>query len=270
MRIGFIGDIVGRPGRRIIKERLSKIKAEFGIDFVIANSENASHGFGLTVKNFDELQKAGIDIMTGGNHTFDKKKDMIALLESKPILRPDNYPAGVPGKGVMVAEVNGEKLAVVNLMGLYGMPQVENPFNWATRVITELREDGIKNIFVDFHAEATSEKRVMMMMFKGKVSAICGTHTHVSTDDLTIDEGTAYLSDIGLTGCRDNVIGMDKYVPIEKATTGIGGHFNVPNNCKAIMQMMVVDINDGKATNSFKIKEYCDKERIITKAVVEQ
>ena len=270
MRIAFIGDIVGRPGRKIIKENLSKIKEQYEIDFVIANGENASHGFGLTVKNSDELFKCGIDVITGGNHSFDKKKDMLVLLETKNVLRPDNYPEGLVGSGLKIFDVSGEKLAVVNLMGQFAMPTVENPFNWAKKLVSQLHEDGIKNIFVDFHGEATSEKRVMLMMFKNLVSAICGTHTHVGTDDLQIFDNTAYLTDIGLTGCRDNVIGMDPKVPIAKATTGIGGHFEVPNSCKSILQMMVIDIEDGNAVDAFKLKKLCNQsEHIITKAIID-
>ncbi len=279
MRIAFIGDIVGRPGRKIIKENLSKIKDEYNIDFVIANGENASHGFGLTIKNCDELLKAGIDVITGGNHTFDKKKEMFVLLETKNVLRPDNYPPGVPGSGIKIFEIKTsnedstektEKLAVINLMGQFSMPTVENPFNWAVKLVNELKEQNIKNIFIDFHAEATSEKRVIFMMLKGQVSAICGTHTHVGTDDLQILDNTAYLTDIGLTGCRDNIIGMDNKVPISKATTGLGGHFEVPNACKSIFQMMIVDIEDGKAINSFKLKKLCNKSDLIkTDAIID-
>jgi len=274
LRIAFIGDIVGRPGRKIIKENLSKIKEQYNIDFVIANAENASHGFGLTVKNCDELLKTGIDVITGGNHSFDKKKDMFVLLETKAVLRPDNYPEGLAGSGVKISEVQTEegieKIAVVNLMGQFSMPTVENPFNWAKRLVEQLKEQEVKNIFIDFHGEATSEKRIMLMMFKNQVSAICGTHTHVSTDDLQIMDNTAYLTDIGLTGCRDNVIGMDSYVPIQKACTGIGGHFEVPNNCKSILQIMVVDLEDGKAVDAFKIKKLCNQnEHIITKAMID-
>lgn len=263
MRIAFIGDIVGRPGRRIIKENLKKIKDEYSIDFVIANAENASHGFGLTVKNCNELINTGIDVITGGNHSFDKKQDMFALLENDYVLRPDNYPPGLAGSGIKVYEVKGEELAVINLMGQFAMPTVENPFNWATKLIDKLHEDGVKNIFIDFHAEATSEKRVMHMMFKGKVSGICGTHTHIATDDLQVVDGTAYLTDIGLTGCRDNVIGMNAKIPIQKATTGIGGHFEVPSSCKAILQMMIMDIQEGKTVECFKLKKLCDRSELI-------
>jgi len=266
MRIGFIGDIVGRPGRKIIKDNLQNIKNEFKIDFIIANGENASHGFGLTIDGSKELFKSGIDLITGGNHSFDKRKDMMVLLEEGNVLRPANYPEGVEGSGVKICDVKVdekvEKLAVINLMGQYAMPIVDNPFNLATKIINELHEKNIKNIFIDFHSEATSEKRVMLMMFKGKVSAICGTHTHVGTDDLQIFENTAYLTDIGLTGCYDNVIGMESFAPIQRATLGISGHFEIPNSCKSIFQMIVVDIKDGIAQNSFKIKKYCDSTKL--------
>ena len=269
MYIGFIGDIVGRPGRKIIKEHLKNLKDEFNISFVIANGENASHGFGLTTTNCDELLKSGINIITGGNHSFDKRSDMEALLKTDNVLRPDNYPQGVAGTGLAIREINGEKIAILNFMGQYGMPTVDNPFNLATARIAKLHEDGIKTIIIDYHGEATSEKRVMMMMFKSQVSAILGTHTHVGTDDLTICEGTAYLSDVGLTGCRDNVIGMESAVPIKKATTGLGGHFEVPNNCKSILQMVVVQIKNSKAVDAFKIKLYDNGQRVVTKAFIE-
>lgn len=267
MRIAFIGDIVGRPGRKIVRDKLKEFKKEFNIDYVIANGENASHGFGLTLKNCDELLKAGINLFTGGNHSFDKRADVKALFETQNVLRPDNYPVGVAGSGVKIVEINGEKLAVVNLMGMYSMPHVENPFNWATTLIENLHQEGIKNIFIDFHAEATSEKRVMMMMFKNKVSAICGTHTHVGTDDLQIVDGTCYVSDVGLTGCRDNVIGMDEVMPIYRATTGLGGHFKVPNACKTLFQFIVMEFQEGKTIEAFKVKAYCDKQEVmVTKA----
>lgn len=271
MRIAFIGDIVGRPGRKIIRDKLKEFKKEFKIDFVIANGENASHGFGLTLKNCDELLKAGVDLFTGGNHSFDKRSDVKALFETQNVLRPDNYPEGVAGTGVKIVEIKGEKLAIVNLMGMYSMPHVENPFNWAITLVQNLHNEGIQNIFIDFHAEATSEKRVLMMMLKNKVSAICGTHTHVGTDDLQVVDGTCYVSDVGLTGCRDNVIGMEESMPIFRATTGLGGHFKVPNACKSILQFIVMEINEGKTVEAFKIKSFCNKsEYVKTEALFDQ
>lgn len=269
MRVAFIGDIVGRPGRKIIKSNLKNLIDRFDINLVIANGENASHGFGLTVKNASELFNCGIDVITGGNHSWDKKKDILTLLETKPVLRPDNYPKQIPGSGVKILDINGIKLAVINLMGLYTMPQVLNPFTHAVELIEKLNNDGINHIFIDFHAEVTAEKRVLMQLLKGKVSAICGTHTHVGTDDLEISDGTFYVSDIGLTGCRDNVIGMDSKIPIQKALTGLGGHFDVPNNCKSIMQIIIVDIDENaKARDGMKVKLYDDKDEIISKAVI--
>ncbi|MBT4572745.1 MAG: YmdB family metallophosphoesterase [Campylobacteraceae bacterium] len=267
MKIAFIGDIVGRPGRKIISHHLQSLKDEYGIDCVIANGENASHGFGLTVKNANELFKYGIDVITGGNHTWDKKKDILVLLEDNRVLRPANYPEGVSGSGVGIYDINGTKLAVINLMGLYTMPQCENPFNIAISIVEDLLAQGIKHIFCDFHAEVTAEKRVLFMILKNKISAMCGTHTHVGTDDLQIIDGTFYLTDIGLTGCCDNVIGMESTVPVKKALTGLGGHFKIPNDCKSILQMAIIDIDDmGLAKDGLKIKLYSDGQRVISQA----
>ena len=255
MKIGFIGDIVGRPGRKMVRHHLKNIRDKEGLDFVIANYENASHGFGLTQKNAKELFDSGIDIMTGGNHTWDKK-DIIPLLESMPLLRPINYPEGVPGRGLEIVKVNGEKLAVINLMGYFSMPMVDNPFITIKKVVDELEAEEIKNVFIDFHAEATSEKRALLMMLKGKVSAIAGTHTHIGSDDLEIFYNSGYVTDVGLTGCRDNVIGMEASVPIKRFLTGLPGHFEVPNSCKKIFQMVVFEIKNGKCIDAYKIKAY--------------
>lgn len=269
MKIAFIGDIVGRPGRKIIQDKLKGIKKEHGIDCVIANGENASHGFGLTIKNCDELISSGIDVITGGNHSWDKKKDMLVLLETHPVLRPDNYPSEVAGSGVKIMEINNKKLAIINLMGLFSMPQVLNPFTHALKIVDELNAKGIHNIFVDFHAESTAEKRIMMQLLEKKVSAICGTHTHVGTDDLEITNGTFYVSDVGLTGCRDNVIGMHSKVPIQKALTGLGGHFEIPKSCKTIMQIIIIDINENaQAIEAYKIKLYNNKQNVVSHAII--
>jgi len=268
MRIAFIGDIIGRPGRSIIKENLKKYKDEHKIDFVIANYENASHGFGLTQKNAVELFNAGIDVMTGGNHTWDRK-EIHALFKKYELLRPHNYPEEVSGTGCKTYEVCGEKLSILNLMGHFGMPLTDNPFRCAKDTVSKLQEEGVKNIFIDIHAEATAEKRALMMMLKSEVSAIVGTHTHVSTDDLQIDEGTGYLTDIGLTGCRDNVIGMSSEVPIRRFLTGLPERFSVPDKCMSILQMAVFDISEGKCSNAFKIKKLNDGREFITEAWIQ-
>ena len=268
MRIAFIGDIVGRPGREMLRDYLPMLKEEHSIDFVIANYENASHGFGVTTKNANELFGYGIDVMSGGNHTWDKK-EVVALFDTHEILRPHNYPDEVEGTGLKVYELGTEKLAVLNLMGYYSMPMCENPFRLAQKTVESLHKDGIKNIFIDFHAEATSEKRGMMMLLQGKVSGIIGTHTHVSTDDFQISEGTAYLTDMGLTGCRDNVIGMDQKTPLKQFLTGMKGHFDVPKKCKKILQMAVMDIEDGRCSNAYKLKVFDNSKIIKTEAWIE-
>ena len=268
MKIAFMGDIVGEPGRKMIQTHLKKIKEEHGIDFIIANYENASHGFGLTQKNASELMACGIDVMSGGNHTWDKK-DILPLFETMELLRPHNYPEGVPGTGCKVYEVAGERLAVLNLMGHYGMPYVDNAFRCAQKSVAELHAMGVKNIFIDFHAEATSEKRAMFMLLESQVSAIIGTHTHVGTDDFQIVNGTAYLSDIGLTGCRDNVIGMDKKVPLKQFLTGMRGHFEIPKACKKILQIAVMELDNGVCSEAYKLKYFDDGRSIRTEAWLE-
>ncbi len=265
MKIAFIGDIVGRPGRNMVLMHLKRLRHEYNLDFIIANYENVSHGFGLTKKNAKELFESGIDVMTGGNHSFDKK-DIYELFDIYELLRPHNYPKEVPGTGLKIYEINGEKLAILNLLGHYAMPHLNNALLCARDSVNELHVKGIKNIFIDFHAEATSEKRALMMELSGKVSVICGTHTHVSSDDLHIVQGTAYLTDIGLTGCRDNVIGMDEKAPLQSFLTGVKTHFDIPKNCKKIFQMVIYDIENSKCTEAFKIKIFDDDRMIITNA----
>lgn len=269
MKIAFIGDIVGRPGRSMIKEHLMKLRREHGIDFVIANYENASHGFGVTMKNAKELFDMGIDVMSGGNHTWDKK-EIEPLLESLPLLRPHNYPEGVKGTGCRVFDVAGEKLAVLNIMGHYGMPYVDNAFRCARDTVANLKNDGMDHIFLDFHAEASSEKRAMLMLLQSQVSGIIGTHTHVGSDDFQIYKGTAYMTDIGLSGCRDNVIGMDSRVPLERFITGVSGRFEVPEKCRKILQIAIMNLEEGKCTEAFKLKIFDDGRVYRTDAWVEE
>ncbi|TKI69299.1 YmdB family metallophosphoesterase [Sulfurimonas crateris] len=269
MRIAFIGDIVGSPGRDMLKSHLPKVRAEYGVDFVIANYENASHGFGLTLKNANEIVGYGVDCMSGGNHTWDKK-EVEALFDTHEILRPHNYPDEVNGTGCKVYEIGTEKLAVLNLMGHYAMPYTDNAFRCAKESVEVLHESGVKNIFIDFHAEATSEKRAMMMLLQGKVSAIIGTHTHVSTDDFQIANGTAYMTDMGLTGCRDNVIGMDEKVPLKQFLTGMRGHFDIPKKCKKIMQIAIMDFSEGRCESAFKLKIFDDGEVLRSDAWIEK
>ena len=265
MKIAFIGDIVGRPAREIIRDNLLSLKDEYSIDYIIANYENASHGFGLTQKNMEELLSSGIDMMSGGNHSFDKK-DIFPLFEKYPLIRPINYPKSAPGKGIYTTTINNHKVAIINLMGYHFMGAVvDNPFNIINDEVAKLQKDGVKHIIIDIHAETTAEKRTLLYMLKDKVSAIMGTHTHVGTDDLEIVDGCCYVTDVGLTGCIDNVLGMSIDVPIAKMTTGVGKHFDVPNECKSILQMIIFELDDnGRAISSMKLKIFDDGKTILT------
>lgn len=270
MKLAFIGDIVGKPGREMISKHLGRLKNEYKIDLVIANYENASHGFGLTKKNADELFGYGIDVMTGGNHSWDKK-EIFQMFETYPLVRPINYPDKSPGKGVIIVDVLGHQVAVISVMGNYTMPMNDNPFVKMDEVVNQLKQDGIKHIIVDIHAEATSEKLAMLHILKDRVSALLGTHTHVGTDDLIIADGCCYVTDIGLTGCRDGVIGMDKKIPIQRFMTGIGGHFDVPKQCQEILQFILFELDDeGRGVHAQKLKIYDNGEVQKQTARIEQ
>ena len=257
MKLAFIGDIVGKPGRDMIGEYLPKMREEYGLDLVIANYENASHGFGLTKKNCDELLGYGIDVMTGGNHSWDKKEVFELYEAGAPLIRPINYPKSSPGKGLIEVKVLDNRVAIINAMGHYTMPMVDNPFVIVNETVDELVKRGVKHIVVDIHAEATSEKLAMMQILKERVSAVFGTHTHVGTDDLSIIDGCCYVTDVGLTGCRDGVIGMEKEIPIQRFMTGVGGHYTIATKCQAIFQMVVFELDsEGRGIKAEKLKVY--------------
>ena len=218
MRILFIGDIMGRPGREAAAREIPMLKEEYGgFDFIIANGENSAGGFGLTEKVMKELFASGIDILTNGNHVWDKK-DFVPLLDSeKAVLRPANHPQGTRGRGYAVYEKNGERLAVLCLQGRTFMPPLDCPFQTAERLVAECP---VPAIFVDIHAEATSEKRALGVYLDGKVSAVVGTHTHVQTaDEQFLPKGTAYITDLGMCGAHDSVLGVKKENAIEKFRT---------------------------------------------------
>lgn len=254
----------------MIGKHLKRLKQEHFIDFMIANYENASHGFGLTEKNCNELLNYGIDMMSGGNHSFDKK-EILNLFDDYPLIRPINYPRSTPGKGLFRTTCLGKELAVINLMGHYTMPMTDNPFTKIIETVEVLEAKGVRHIVIDMHAEASSEKQALFHLLKDRVSAILGTHTHVGTDDLQIAEGCCYVTDVGLTGCRDSVIGMESGIPIKRFLTGISSHFNVPDECKAILQMVVFELNDkGKCTAAEKIRLYDNKRKYVIEAILEE
>ncbi len=210
MNIIFLGDIIGKRGRKIVKNLLPRLKSEYDVEFVVANGENGAGGFGLTRETARELLKSGVDVITSGNHIWDKKDIFEELEENPKILRPLNYPEGVPGKGYTVLKTEtGKDVCVINLQGRIFMPPIDCPFKAVEKVVNTIGED-IKTILVDFHAEATSEKMAMGKFLDGKVSAIVGTHTHVQTaDEKILPGGTGYISDLGMTGPHDSVIGME-------------------------------------------------------------
>ncbi len=210
LKILFIGDIVGETGRRMVKNYLPLVKGENKVDFVIANGENLSGGFGITKEKAEEMFNSGINIMTSGNHIWDKK-EILNFIENEPrILRPANFPSQVPGKGSIVVSLNSSKVGIINLQGRIFMEPLNSPFEVAISEIEKIKKEA-NVIIVDFHGEATSEKTAMGWFLDGKVSAVVGTHTHVMTaDEKILPNGTAYITDVGMTGAKDSVIGIKK------------------------------------------------------------
>ncbi|MDT8421835.1 MAG: TIGR00282 family metallophosphoesterase [Desulfuromonadales bacterium] len=220
MKILFVGDIVGRAGRRILSERLGRLIDLHYIDLVVANGENAAAGFGITAGIARELFDSGVDVLTSGNHIWDKREIFDILDREKRLLRPANYPGNLPGRGAGIfATAAGIKVAVVNLEGRVFMKNLDCPFKVGARLVDEAREQ-TPIVLVDFHAEATSEKQAMGFFLSGKVSAVVGTHTHVQTADEKILDGyTGYLTDAGMTGSQDAIIGNQKEPALERFLT---------------------------------------------------
>lgn len=251
MKVLFIGDIVGKPGRRAVKEGLPGLVNKLKIDFVIANAENAAGGFGITQSVGEDLFSLGIDVLTSGNHIWDKKDAVSYIPKESRLLRPANYPGDVPGSGSIVMNTSsGEKVAVLNLSGRVFMQALDCPFQAAKREIPRLREQ-TKTIIVDFHAEATSEKSAIGWFLDGEVSAIVGSHTHVQTaDEKILPLGTAFITDAGMTGPVDSIIGVQKEQIINKFLTQIPTRFETAKG-EAVLSCVVVDINPhtGKAVS---------------------
>jgi metallophosphoesterase (TIGR00282 family) len=225
LNVCFVGDIVGRQGRLAIENLLPGLQREFSIDFTIANCENAAGGFGLTGRVAEELLASGIDVITSGNHIWDKR-EMVPLLDSMDrVLRPHNYPPGVPGRGCGVYQAKGEvKICVMNLQGRVFMRAIDCPFRTADRLLEQV-SDAVT--IVDMHAEATSEKIAIGWYLDGRVAAVVGSHTHVQTADETVlPRGTAYITDAGMTGPFDSVIGIEKEAIINRFLTGIPNRFD--------------------------------------------
>ena len=244
MKIFFIGDIIGKPGRRAIRELLPQVVSECGIDCVIANCENAAAGFGVTREIVDELFQNHIDVLTSGNHIWDKKEVMDFIEDFKTLLRPANYPSGSPGRGsVVIPTRSNSPVGVINLGGRIFMQPLDCPFRTAEMEIAKIK-DRTKIIIVDFHAEATSEKKTMGWFLDGQVSAVLGTHTHVQTaDEGILPRGTAYISDVGMTGPFDSVIGIKKEEIMERFLTLIPNKFDVAKG-DVRLQGVILDIDE--------------------------
>jgi metallophosphoesterase (TIGR00282 family) len=221
MKILMIGDVVAKPGRIAVFERIQDLREQYQIDLAIMNAENLAGGFSVTPSLCEQLFSAGIDVMTSGNHIFDKKEAIPYIGKQPRLLRPANYPPGTPGKGVWSGTLGGVEVAVINLMGRVFMPPSDDPFRTGDRILHELPAE-TKIRIVDMHAEATSEKVAMGWYLDGRVSAVIGTHTHVQTaDERVLPEGTAYLTDVGMTGSYSGVIGMKKSDVIARFTSAI-------------------------------------------------
>ncbi len=252
MRILFVGDIVGKPGRKVFSSVLPGARQSDGpFDFVVVNAENAAGGFGLTAKIMLELFDIGADILTSGNHIWDNRDGLPLLDEENRLLRPANYPPEARGRGMATFEKKGLKLAVLNLQGRIFMQALDCPFRRADEELTSL-EAGIP-VLVDVHAEATSEKRALALYLDGRVSAVVGTHTHVQTaDEGILEGGTAFISDVGMTGGHGGIIGMESESIISRFLTGMPSKFVVCGK-DSRMDAVVIDI-DEKTGKSISIK----------------
>jgi len=250
MKILFIGDIIGKPGRKAVKEVLTSLISSHEIDLVIANCENAAAGFGITRDIVEELYDAHIDILTSGNHIWDKKEVLGFIEDYETLLRPANYPAAVPGKGsVLIPTAAGDYVGVLNLAGRIFMAPIDCPFVAAKKEIARLKTK-TNVIIVDIHAEATSEKKALGWYLDGEVSAVLGTHTHVQTaDNEVLPGGTAYISDVGMTGPFDSVIGIKKETIIERFLTQIPNKFDVAKNDLRLQGVLMdIDAQSGRAS----------------------
>lgn len=237
------GDTVARGGRRALEERLHDLRSQREIDFVVSNVENAAGGFSITPRIAEDLLAAGVDVMTSGNHIFDKK-EILEYIDKQPrLLRPANYAPGLPGKGRWVGKVRGVPIAVINLQGRVFMSQCDDPFRCADAQLAAL-EPSVKIIIVDMHAEATSEKMAMGRYLDGRVTAIGGTHTHVQTaDEQIMPEGTAYITDLGMVGPHDGIIGMRSEIVLERFLRGLSTKFE-PCDGEIKLNGLVVDVDE--------------------------
>jgi len=257
LRIIFIGDLVGKPGRQYLQENLPDLKRQVMADLVIANGENAAGGAGITEKVYQEIRKSGVDLITGGNHIWDQKDIFNFIDIEERMLRPANYPVETtPGRGALLLSMKSgkKKAAVINLMGRVFMKAVDCPFRVADREL-DILKDQTPIIIVDFHAEATSEKQAMGWYLDGRVSAVIGTHSHVQTaDERILTKGTAYITDAGMVGLYDSILGVDKQEPLQMFLTQQPQRFSISKG-RVLFNAVLIEIDDqsGRAINIERI-----------------
>jgi metallophosphoesterase (TIGR00282 family) len=252
----FIGDIVGRPGRDLLRHGLAALTSHHNVDLIIANVENAAAGHGITPDIANDLFEYGVHVMTGGNHTWDKKEIFPYIVKQPRMIRPANYPEGAPGLGRYVARAeNGVMVGVVNAMGRVFMTPLDDPFRVVLEQIDLVKAAGAQVVFVDFHAEATSEKVAMGWHLDGKVAAVVGTHTHVQTaDDRVLPKGTAYITDVGMTGPHDSVIGVDRLAIVHRFLSAMPQRFETATENPRLNGVVVqADETTGLATSISRV-----------------
>jgi len=267
IKLIFLGDITGRQGRTAVMSYIASLEEK--PDFIIANIENASHGFGLTKKNYEDLSASGINCFTSGNHIWDKKDIYEYIDEAKNLVRPINYPVGTRGVGVQIFEVKGQKLAVLNVLGRVFMPPIDSPWQVVPEEIKKLQEEGVEHIIVDFHAEATAEKicfsKYLAHTFNTEENALIkgffGTHTHVQTADEQIYKGMAYITDAGFCGAVDSVIGMEFETSMRRLSTSLPERYEISESPIAQINGVEVLIDRTKATQIKRINVTIDNKK---------
>ncbi len=258
MKVLFVGDIVGKPGRTVVRHFVPRLREQHGLDFCVGNSENSAGGAGITADSADELLASGLDLLTSGNHTWSKRdiSPYLARAGSRQ-LRPANYPEGAPGRGHAVVEARGLKLGVINLEGRVFMKALDCPFRAADRLLAELASLGTRCILVDMHCEATSEKNALGHYLDGRASVVLGTHTHIQTADARVlPGGTAFMTDAGMCGPWDSVIGVRKEAAIERFLTARHVKFETAS-AEVYLQGAIVDIDEetGRARSITRVQE---------------
>jgi metallophosphoesterase (TIGR00282 family) len=269
VKLLFIGDIVGRPGRDLVRRHVRALAASCQADVVIANGENAAGGAGITRENMYEILTAGVHVITTGNHVWDKRETLEFIGNEPRLIRPANYPDGTPGSGsCVITAPNGVRVGVINVMGRVFLHAIDDPFRIADREIARVKDDGAQVILIDMHAETTSEKIAFSYYVDGQVSAVIGTHTHVQTaDERILPGGTACLTDAGMTGPHDGVIGIDKDAIIARFVTGLPGRFETATGDPRLNGVIItVDSSTGRAQHIERVSRSEDELKALTDA----